>query len=289
LIFNKPITDIINQRFSCRSYSKDPITPEIQKALGKCARSIQSGPLGTPLRFDLAALELNNQASLKGLGTYGLIKNPTGFLVGSLVSHTSDLEDFGYMLEKIVLYATDLGLGSCWLGGSFNKSQFTRKFSVQPEERMPAIISIGYIPPAAKKRNDNLREEVYAKNRLPWELLFFENDFSQPLSREKSGVYAILLDMVQKGPSASNKQPWRIVRQAKNWHFYLKRSKGYRDSLINRLMKVEDLQRIDMGIAMCHFDLTAVEMGLKGEWVNHEPAIRKPDDLYAYTISWVEE
>ncbi len=53
-----------------------------------------------------------------------------------------------------------------------------------------------------------------------------------------------------------------------------------------KLLKVEDLQRIDMGIAMAHFDLTARELGLIGQWVIDEPHLEKTDEQIEYTISW---
>jgi hypothetical protein len=48
-----------------------------------------------------------------------------------------------------------------------------------------------------------------------------------------------------------------------------------------------DLQRIDMGIAMCHFDLAARELGLAGTWEASEPEIARPDGLTEYTATWV--
>jgi hypothetical protein len=44
---------------------------------------------------------------------------------------------------------------------------------------------------------------------------------------------------------------------------------------------------LDLGIAMCHFELTARELGLLGKWISTEPAITKPDELTEYTVSWV--
>ena len=49
-----------------------------------------------------------------------------------------NLEDFGYTMERIILFATDLGLGTCWLGGSFTKSRFAEKISANGSERVPA-------------------------------------------------------------------------------------------------------------------------------------------------------
>jgi hypothetical protein len=44
---------------------------------------------------------------------------------------------------------------------------------------------------------------------------------------------------------------------------------------------------MDMGIAMCHFELTAGESDLHGGWEVNEPAIEKPDELTEYIASWV--
>jgi nitroreductase len=122
---------------------------------------------------------------------------------------------------------------------------------------------------------------------LPWEKLFFHRRFSVPLTREEAGGYATPLELVRLGPSASNKQPWRIVKDGNVWHFYLQRTKGYGGGLISNLLKGADLQRIDMGIAMSHFELAARELGLSGKWTTREAAIEKPDVLTEYTVSWV--
>jgi hypothetical protein len=53
------------------------------------------------------------------------------------------------------------------------------------------------------------------------------------------------------------------------------------------MLDVADIQRLDMGIAMCHFELTARELGLPGKWACAEPSIKKPDGLTEYTVSWV--
>jgi nitroreductase len=94
--------------------------------------------------------------------------------------------------------------------------------------------------------------------------------------------------MVRLGPSASNKQPWRIVRDGATWHVYIQRTPGYRNRWIVRLMNVDDLQRVDAGIAMCHFERTARELGLDGRWIVSEPPIQKPDGMTEYVTSWEE-
>ena len=47
-----------------------------------------------------------------------------------------------------------------------------------------------------------------------------------------------------------------------------------------------DLQRIDMGIAMCHFALSTAELGLNGSWQNIP--LPPPGPGMEYTLSWIE-
>lgn len=287
MTFTKPITEIIQQRFSCRTYLEKPIEAAKRHKLQDFLASSKVGPLGTPLRFHLIAATEQDRDSLKDLGTYGFIQGASGFIVGAVETAGKDLEDYGYMMEYIILVATDLGLGTCWLGGSFTRSSFIETISVKDEEQVPAVTSIGYIDNPEEARNGLIRQQVGANNRLAWEKLFFHKEFGVPLAPQEAGVYATPLEMVRLGPSASNKQPWRLVKDANLWHFYLQRSKGYPPSLASKLLKIADLQRVDMGIAMCHFELTAKELGLKGKWTIQEPAIEKLDELTEYTLSWM--
>lgn len=248
--------------------------------------SLQTGPLGSTARFSLIAATEQDRSSLKGLGTYGFIQGATGFIVGAVKPAEKDMEDYGYMMEYLILAATDLGLGTCWLGGSFTRDSFTQKIAVTNGEQMPAVASIGDIENIEQARNGLIRRQAGGHSRLPWETLFFQNNFSNPLVKEEAGDYGTLLEMVRWAPSASNKQPWRIVKDGNLWHFYLQRTKSYPPSLASTLLKIADLQRVDMGIAMCHFELTAKELGLIGKWTIQEPVIEKPDELTEYTLSW---
>jgi hypothetical protein len=288
MIFSKPVTEIIKDRFSCRDYSKRPLKEEKQKLLEMIANPLV-GPLGSSSHYVLLAAEEGDREALKGLGTYGYIRDATAFMIGVVEPGEKNLEDFGYIFEKIVLYATDLNLGTCWLGGTFTKSSFANRISLSREERIPAVISLGYIADVVLARQEALRQKLHADHRFPWETLFFDQNFSTVLTPEKAGPYATPLAMLRLSPSAANKQPWRVVAQNDGWHFYLQRNRGYRDHLLFKVIKLDDMQRIDLGIAMCHFELTASEAGLKGHWELTEPSIKKPDDITEYIASWIPE
>lgn len=286
MAFSEPVTEIIQARFSCRTYEERPIADETRQRLSGIAASIGSGPFGTSPRFALVAATSEDRAALKGLGTYGFIKGATGFIVGAMHNAPNNAENYGYLMELIILYATDLGLGTCWLGGSFTKSSFAAKIGARHDETVPAVAAVGYIAERPRAFDSIMRRTVGSNRRLPWRSLFFQNSFDAPLAREEAGVGAVPLEMVRLGPSASNKQPWRVVKAGSSWHFYLTRTRGYGSGRFMRNWSKGDMQRLDMGIAMCHFEQTARELGLEGGWVMDEPDIGRLDELTEYTASW---
>jgi len=92
--------------------------------------------------------------------------------------------------------------------------------------------------------------------------------------------------MVRRAPSASNKQPWRIVRDRDrgNFHFILERTKNYYRNW--KIVGMEDLQRVDMGIAMHHFEAAAAELKLKGSWTVEAPKFSLPSEESEYIATW---
>jgi len=286
LSFSRPVAELIHKRFSCRTYLKQPIDKITRQLLRDYAAAQHTGSLGGQARFELVAGRDDDLAELKGLGTYGFIKGATGFIVGATSSNLKHLEDFGFLMEKIILYATDLNLGTCWLGGTYTKTSFAQKIAVHEGELVPSVAAVGYIAPNPRRIDKLIRKGPNADRRRPWEQLFFKDRFGLPITRHQAGNYAIPLEMVRLAPSASNKQPWRVVKDGTCWHFFLQRTTGYRDRRLVKFFTVADLQRIDMGIAMCNFDLSARELGLHGTWMVDEPPVNKPDDLMEYTASW---
>jgi hypothetical protein len=283
-----PIDDLVKRRYSCRTYLDRPIAATDREALSEFLASLGAGPLGSRTRFSLIAATAQDRDSLKGLGTYGFIKGATGFIVGAVEPGPRDMEDYGYGLEHAVLAATDLGLGTCWLGGSFTKSSFARKIGAARSEVVPAVVATGY--PAEGSRASRIRERAGSDRRLPREQLFWEQRPGEPLEFSQAAGYASVVETVRWAPSASNKQPWRLLRSGDMWHFYLQRTKRYgKGSAVFSLLRLADLQRVDMGIAMCHFEMAAREHGLAGRWVVDEPAPDVMPPGLEYAVSWIPE
>ena len=286
--FCRPITDTIEDRFSCRTFVNTPIAEAKRRDLSRVVSSITTGRLGSPLRFELLVATEEDRSALKGLGTYGFISGNTGFIAGAVGAGERNLEDYGYRLEEILLYASSLGLGTCWLGGSFTRSSFAARIALSTSESMPAVIAVGYISERRTLMDRLIRWAAAPSSRLSWEQLFFDGSFGRALSTPAAGPYVTPLKMVQLGPSASNKQPWRVLKQGTDWHFYLRRSAGYRGRG-RGVLGVADMQRLDMGIAMSHFELTATEVGLSGTWAIEDPGIELPEELTEYSVTWREE
>ena len=104
-----------------------------------------------------------------------------------------------------------------------------------------------------------------------------------PLPKEEAGSLAFPLEMVRLAPSASNKQPWRILLKDGDFHFYEDKEPGYSDRF------PYDIQRVDMGIAAAHFDFSLKEKGIKGHFnTSSEPELELPNNM-EYIFSLIRE
>jgi hypothetical protein len=148
---------------------------------------------------------------------------------------------------------------------------------VQSDEVLPAASPIGY--PAEKKsiRESLMRKALKADERLPFEQLFFDRQYGNKLTASSAGIYADALEMARWAPSAGNKQPWRAVVSADRVHFY--EAKSMQDSPLG------DIQKVDVGIALAHFDLTMQETGHNGRFIETDPGIALPENV-RYILSY---
>jgi nitroreductase len=284
LNFNHRVQDIIRNRTSIRTYQKRPLELANVTKIRTLLSELNRGPMGSSVRFELVTAKEGDTEALKRLGTYGFIRHPAGFILSTVQPSIEKLVDFGYLMQSIVLALTDMGLGTCWLGGTFRRSRFAGVISIRKNEIIPAVVSVGY--PADKRRplDQIIRFAARSKNRKPWEELFFYSDFKTPLQPDSRNPYSQVLEMLRQAPSASNRQPWRIVYDSdhKLYHFFLRRTKGYSP----RNIGLADLQCVDMGIAMSHFALTAGTFGLKGSWTGNVPKLINVPLFTEYIITW---
>lgn len=278
---SKSIVDIIRERSSCRSFSDKLIEPEKLAVLRNYLNDINSA-MPIRARIILAvpdAEKADPSTTTRKTGLYDSIMGSNTFIIGILDRQEAKVERFGYQFEKVILFATGLDLSTCWLGGSFGRPSFEEKTSLAPGEYIPVIAPVGY---AQEKRNlaDHLVRFIDdANNRKPWNELFYSRWPDQSLRPDQEPDFHQPLAMARLSPSASNKQPWRVIKDSTGFHFYLHRTANYPT-------QPYDLQRNDMGIIMCHFELTARDLDLPGCWRILGTDARPSLDGLAYIASW---
>lgn len=263
----------MQERYSCRTFDPKPLSPEdlsfLEAAIARQAgQASPFAPAGSTRLVVVAARE-GDAAALRGLGTYGFIKQPQAFLVAAIQSDAG-LEDSGWQLEHLVLACQARGIHSCWLGGSFRRSRFEQAVSSATgldDFSIPAVIALGYPAAGRDPRNSFIRRTI-GGFRKPWPELFFTPPAKPLAGPEAAGPWAQALEMLRLAPSASNKQPWRVLLDpaGRTCHLLLVRTPGYGQGIAARLVKTADIQRVDMGIAACHLDLAARSGGLPGRW-----------------------
>ncbi len=266
------IAEHIKARRSVRTYDGRALDESTKEQLLIFAKDIQN-PFNIPVEFKLL--------DAKKEGLICPVVSGTDLYVGGKIKNVPNASvAFGYSFEAFVLYAQSLGLGTVWLGGTMNRAAFEKAMQLSVDEIMPCASPLGYPAKKMSMRENMMRKAIKADERLPFKDLFFDGAFDTPLTKEKAGKFAKPLEMARLAPSAVNKQPWRVVIADNTAHFYLKRSKGFgHDGKL-------DMQIIDMGIALCHFALTAKENGLNTQFVQDAPQlISNPDVEYIASFS----
>ena len=258
------IKEIIRNRRSVRTFDGREVNKE---DLGKLTAFMENitNPFGIPVVFKLL------DAKDKGLSSP--VISGANLYVGAKVPRELHAEEaLGYSFEMLVLYAWSIGIGTVWIGGTFDRAAFERAMELEGDEMMPCASPLGYPAKKLSLKENMMRKAIKADSRLSFETLFFDGTFDVPLSEEKAGRLAEALEMVRWAPSAVNKQPWRVVVKENNAHFYLKKNKGFVSDAVG------NMQKIDMGIALCHFDLAAKRNGFKVSFHLDDPKLATESD-----------
>ena len=138
--------------------------------------------------------------------------------------NNGSLEELGgYWGEKVVLKATQLGLGSCWFAMGVRKDLL----EISREEKFLIVVALGY---AAK--------EGKAHTSKPLEKLYSIQDGSSAPEWFMAGVKA-----AQLAPTANNQQKFKFILQ--------------NDGNVRAESLGGMLSGIDLGIVKCHFEIGA--------------------------------
>ena len=272
------VKETIKRRVSTRSYEEKSLTKKDKRKLIDFNADL-TNPFGVDVKVQY--ISKDKGAEDVQLGTYGTIRGAKDFLAITVKDQSYAMEAVGYQFENLVLFATDMGLGTVWLAGTFNRKDFKNVIEISDEDLFPCICPVGY--PGQKRSfiEKITRASLGSKKRKEWDKLFFLEDFSKSLTKEDAGRYADALDMLRLAPSATNAQPWAVVKEGDKFHFFC----NYKNSINNDIKKIKHL---DLGIALSHFHQTAMSDGLNGKLEVADIDFDVPENMH-YIITYMAE
>lgn len=210
------LIEAVKLRASCRTYAGAPDAAEyaaLSYALG---------------RYQLPGARLALFQVEEGFFTGMLLgtRRITGCKLAAAVIMTDALHSrvhAGILGESFVLEATAMGLGTCWVTGSFKRKEL--HLPIQRNEAVLAVIAVG--KPAVP-----LTAPVSRHRKVPEH--FCRGDFrSWPEELQDAAA------LVQAAPSAMNMQPWALYMGPKG----------------EFVLDASDRAHLDAGIALCHAEL----------------------------------
>lgn len=269
----------IKSRKSVRTYKEIPLKDADRAALLAMMKTV-SNPFGETIHLHMIDRALD--AKGEKLGTYGMIRGASTFLgVSAPLTALSPLA-MGYQFESLILGATACGLATVWLGGTFKWSQFARSMDIKDSEWLGAVSPVGYEAARKGSAEKLMRRIIKSDERTLWRDLFTEDGFQVQLTEERAGRYALPLEMLRLAPSAVNGQPWRVVKKDNVFYFYETHKASLSDA-------EKRMKQMDLGIAIAHFHLTALSLGLQGHFEQQAlKDVHIPEDTF-YHMSWVAE
>ena len=269
------IIDTIKKRKSCRTFSHVALTPADKKNLESFIIEDSKGFENEVINFRI--IERNNAVRQMKID-YGMIKGHNTYILGTAKSTIASRVNYGYLMENVVLKATEMNLSTCWIG-AFDSTYFN-DVSIEDGFDIPSIVIVGYSDDKPTYQDKFLRFSVKASKRQGWDKLFFNYKMKIPLTPEHVKKYSDSLEMIRLAPSSGNTQPWRVFfdEASDQFHFYKKP--------ISKRYELSGLHDIDMGIALSHFELTSLQYGLSGRWLKYANENVDPIDDLQYIMTW---
>ena len=232
------LQEAIFQRTSRRNYLPAPIESAKKSALVSAIEQCNRES-GLSMQF----VE-NGGDAFNGLAkSYGMFSGVRSLIVMKGDKKDVNMEEkIGFMGEHIVLEATRLHLGTCWVGASFDKNNPI--FDIGEDEKMVCVVPVGNVQPDKTVREKFIRRMSHGKTK-PQEH-FYIADAVLP------DWFLKAIAAVQVAPSAVNRQKYKFIF-----------ANGAVEAVSN---DTSQFAMIDLGIAKAHFVIAADG---KFEWGNH--------------------
>ena len=244
-------------RHSTRRFSAEALTSEQERAMHEAIAAARPLDAGVPVRLDFVPFSLI--ASRAAVAWIPLSSTAPWYLVASCPPAPRRMEEVGYRMEQVILSATGLGLGTCWVGGLYSRSALGGKLALTPED----IIAISPVGVPERGTMQSVTQAVVkrasrmAGKRKPLEQFCFAEEWDKPLVREQAPPSLWrALELARIAPSWANLQPWYFLyRRGSLWACADARPRQGNDR------PGKPYYRLDTGIAMSHVALALAALG----------------------------
>ena len=158
--------DALTKRASVRDYMNQPVPKDMLEKLVDAGRRAPSARAVEPWEFVVITerVMLDKLAGIISTGVF--LKQATACIVVFCQDTKYYLEDGSAATENILLGATDLGLGACWIAGDKKEycEEVSKLLGAPGHLKLISLISIGWAVREPKQRKRRTLSEV-----LHWE------------------------------------------------------------------------------------------------------------------------
>lgn len=217
------LKEAIEIRKSHRNYTGAPLTEEQVSGLETLIEKINS-------ESGLSIKLVQNSSFFKN--SFTGVQGASSFF--AMVGPKKDiylLERVGYYGEQLILEATAMGLGTCWV--SVYASDDNAPCEIDKDETIVMVIAVGEVA------EEIVYDDEFARNR--------QHRSSRPIDYFYDAIGEVPewfiqgMEAVAKAPSHQNTQPVK---------FFYKQ-----DKILAYVDGVPAIQNVDLGIAECHFEV----------------------------------
>ena len=259
------LASAIERRHSVRYYNQEPVPRYIVSQV--IAAGENSAALYPEIRVRWHMIWDGNAISQRlegGKAVYDLSAGAPHYILAVSEERDGYMENMGFRMEQLILAATDLGLGTCWIGGMFSEEDMRPLIPrLRANERIIALTPVGY--PATSPSAEIARHLLHwgtdhLSGRKPLSEIASQDIWVIPWAGDDKTLNHIL-EQIRLAPSWGNIQPWHLVIDDQ----YAILTVDH-DPAKGNVRKGKPYYRLDGGIAMCHFYLAAQAAGWRGKW-----------------------
>lgn len=243
--------DIIFKRKSIKKYDLTPLDENTLKEVSEQLSNLK--PMYDDIKTEVKIIPLDEVETRK--------KQAPHYIAVFSEPKNDYLVNVGFMMQKIDLFLSGKGIGSCWQGSPRPKEEVLKSSDLE------FVIVIAFGKP---KKGPVHRGSVSEFKRKSL------NEISTVKGLEK------VMEAARLAPSAGNSQPWFFKGDKNLIHAYGPKPYAVKE---HKAPKVKKYNVISMGIALYHLQVALEHFGKKVQIISDENAKVNSPENYDYVTS----